>query len=202
MINQTQMLPYIPLVKVFFPHRTLARDLLLVLAGSLLIALTARIVIPLPWTPVPITGQTFGVLLMGALLGSRLGFLAVLAYLFEGALGLPVFAKGGGLAYMLGPTGGYLISYPLAAGVVGYLVERWGADRAFFRTLVAMLAGNLLIYALGLPWLAAWLIGAGKYAGLSGLLAAGMLPFIPGDFIKAVLAAALLPSAWRLVGQR
>lgn len=200
---KTEVLPYLPLVKTLWPKRTLARDLALVLAGSLLVALAARVSIPLPFTPVPITGQTFAILLVGAALGSRLGFLALLAYLVEGGMGLPVFAGGtGGLARILGPTGGFLIAFPLAAGLVGLLVERLGLDRSLLGTFLVMLAGNALLYLVGLPWLAAWLMGAGKFTGLGGLLAMGLFPFIPGDLVKAVLAAILLPSAWRFLGRR
>jgi len=196
----TQVLPYLPLAKALWPRRSLGRDLALVLSGSLFVALLAQVSLPLPFTPVPLTGQTLGVLLVGAALGSRLGFLALLAYLVEGGLGLPFFAGGtGGLAKLLGPTGGYLLAFPLAAGLVGLLVERFGADRSFLKTLLAMLAGNLLIYALGVPWLGAFLAGVGKYPGLAGLLSMGMIPFLPGDLVKAVLAALLLPSAWRLI---
>jgi len=200
---KTEVLPYTPLMKTLWPQRTLARDLLLILAGSLFVALTAQIALPLPFTPVPITGQTLGVLLVGAALGSRLGFLALLAYLLEGAMGLPVFAGGtGGIAKILGPTGGFLLAFPLAAGLVGLLVERFGLDRGFFGPLLAMLLGNALLYLVGLPWLAAWLMGAGKFSGMEGLLAMGLLPFIPGDLVKAVLAALLLPTAWRFLGRR
>ncbi len=200
---KTEVLPYTPLMKTLWPQRTLARDLLLILAGSLFVALTAQIALPLPFTPVPITGQTLGVLLVGAALGSRLGFLALLAYLLEGAMGLPVFAGGtGGIAKILGPTGGFLLAFPLAAGLVGLLVERFGLDRSFFGTLLAMLLGNALLYLVGLPWLAAWLMGAGKFTGVEGLLAMGLFPFIPGDLVKAVLAALLLPTAWRFLGRK
>ncbi|AEB12614.1 biotin transporter BioY [Marinithermus hydrothermalis] len=202
-MNQTQALPYLPLAKVFFPTRSLTRDVALVLAGSLLVALSAQVSVPLPFTPVPVTGQTFGVLLVGAALGSRLGLLALLAYLAEGAAGLPFFAGGSaGVAKLFGPTGGYLIAFPVAAFVVGYLVERFGADRGWGLTFLAMLLGNLIIYALGLAWLGAWLAGAGKFGGLGALLAMGFLPFIPGDLVKAVLAALVLPTAWRFVGRR
>ncbi len=202
-MKETQPLPYVPLAKTLWPTRSFARDLSLILLGSLFVALLAQVAIPLPFTPVPITGQTLGVLLVGAALGSRLGFLSLLAYLLEGAMGLPVFAGGtGGLAKILGPTGGFLLAFPLAAGLVGLLVERFGLDRSFLGTLLAMLLGNALLYLLGLPWLWAWLTGAGKAVGLSGLLAMGFFPFIPGDLLKAVLAAALLPSAWRFLGRR
>ncbi|WP_105317864.1 biotin transporter BioY [Thermus tenuipuniceus] len=199
----TEVLPYTPLVKTLWPRRTLARDLALILGGSLLVALAARVSIPLPFTPVPITGQTLAILLVGAALGSRLGFLSLLAYLAEGAMGLPVFAGGtGGLAKILGPTGGFLLAFPMAAGLVGLLVERFGLDRSFLGTLLAMLAGNALLYLVGLPWLAAWLMGAGKFTGTGALLAMGLFPFIPGDLVKAVVAALLLPSAWKGLGRR
>ncbi|GAA5334682.1 MULTISPECIES: biotin transporter BioY [Thermus] len=200
---KTEALSYTPLAKTLWPKRTLARDLSLVLAGSLFVALTAQVAIPLPFTPVPITLQTLGLLLVGAALGSRLGFLALLAYLLEGAMGLPVFAGGtGGVAKILGPTGGFLLAFPLAAGLAGLLVERFGLDRTFLGTLLAMLAGNALLYLVGLPWLGAWLMGVGKFTGIGGLLAMGLFPFIPGDLVKAVLAALLLPTAWRFLGRR
>src|SRR5215210_5025602 len=122
------------------------RRAMLVVGFSLLMALSAQFVIPLPWTPVPITGQTFVVLLTGALLGSRLGALAMIAYLIEGASGLPFFrAGGGGLTYLaLSPTTGYLLSYPLAAFVVGLLAER-GWDRRFTTAAAAMAIGSALI---------------------------------------------------------
>lgn len=200
---KTEALAYTPLVKTLWPKRTLARDLSLILAGSLFVALTAQVAIPLPFTPVPLTLQTLGILLVGAALGSRLGFLALLAYLLEGAMGLPVFAGGtGGVARILGPTGGFLLAFPLAAGLVGLLVERFGLDRSFFGTLLAMLLGNALLYLVGLPWLGAWLVGVGKFTGIGGLLARGLFPFLPGDLVKAVLAALLLPTAWRFLGRK
>ncbi|GAA6754885.1 biotin biosynthesis protein BioY [Thermus sp. 2.9] len=200
---KTEALAYTPLVKTLWPKRTLARDLSLILAGSLFVALTAQVAIPLPFTPVPLTLQTLGILLVGAALGSRLGFLALLAYLLEGAMGLPVFAGGtGGVARILGPTGGFLLAFPLAAGLVGLLVERFGLDRSFFGTLLAMLLGNALLYLVGLPWLGAWLVGVGKFTGMGGLLAMGLFPFLPGDLVKAVLAALLLPTAWRCLGRK
>ncbi|WP_243094278.1 biotin transporter BioY [Thermus thalpophilus] len=200
---KTEALAYTPLVKTLWPKRTLARDLSLILAGSLFVALTAQVAIPLPFTPVPLTLQTLGILLVGAALGSRLGFLALLAYLLEGAMGLPVFAGGtGGVARILGPTGGFLLAFPLAAGLVGLLVERFGLDRSFFGTLLAMLLGNALLYLVGLPWLGAWLVGVGKFTGMGGLLAMGLFPFLPGDLVKAVLAALLLPTAWRFLGRK
>ena len=152
-----------------------------------------RLAYVLPFTPVPVTGLTLGVLLVGAALGSQRGALALALYLLEGAAGLPVFAGGGsGPAWLLGPTAGYLWSAPLAAWVVGKLAEKqW--DRAPSTAFCAMVAGNISIYAVALPWLALF-VGPGQ------VLATGLLPFIPGDLLKAALATALLPAAWKAVG--
>jgi biotin transport system substrate-specific component len=169
-------------------------DAALIMAGSALVALSARVAIPLPFTPVPVTAQTFAVLLVGAALGSRRGALALAAYLAEGAAGMPVFSGGGCcVAWLAGPTAGYLWSYPLAAFTVGALAER-GWDRSPGRAGLAMLAGNALIYVVALPWLA-FFVGAGQ------VLEAGLLPFIPGDLLKVALAAAALPAAWAIVGR-
>jgi biotin transport system substrate-specific component len=163
-----------------------------VVGFSLFVGLSAQVAIPLPGTPVPITGQTFAVLLTGALLGGARGIAALALYLAEGAIGLPVFAQGKwGIAALLGmPSSGYLLACPVAAAVVGSLAER-GWDRRFGTTLVAMLAGNTVFYLLGLPWLATF-VGAGR------VLSMGLLPFVPGDLLKLLLAAILLPAAWRL----
>ncbi|MBO9360624.1 MAG: biotin transporter BioY [Thermoflexus sp.] len=171
-------------------------DIALILGGSLLTALMARVAIPLPFTPVPITGQTFAVLLVGAALGSWRGGLSMVAYLLEGALGLPVFAGGAaGLARLGGPTGGYLIGFVAAAFVTGWLAER-GWDRRPATTALAMLAGNAVIYLFGLPWLAGFV---GGFLGPKGALALGLLPFVVGDLLKLLLATIALPSAWFLV---
>lgn len=170
------------------------RILALVVAFSLLTALAAQIVIPLPWTPIPITGQTFAVLLTGALLGSRLGALAMIAYVIEGASGLPFFQSGnGGVRYLiLSPTAGYLLSYPLAAFVTGLLAER-GWDKRFLTAALAMAFGSIMILLCGWSWLAIW-SGSAAHA-----LSIGVLPFLPGDIIKIALAAAALPSGWALL---
>ncbi len=181
-------------------HDGLARDALLVLAFAALMPLLARVAIPLPFTPVPITGQTFGVLLAGALLGPRRGALAMVAYLAEGLAGLPVFASGtsawspsrAGVPVIVGPSAGYLLSSPIAAFAVGFLAER-GWDRRFWRAVAAMLVGEAVIYLVGLPWL-------GAYVGMERAVPLGLLPFVPGDALKLLLAAALLPAAWRLLG--
>jgi biotin transport system substrate-specific component len=171
-------------------------DAVLILGSSLLTALMARVEIPLPFTPVPITGQTFAVLLVGAALGSRRGALSMAVYLLEGALGLPVFAGGAaGLARLRGPTGGYLIGFIAAAFVTGWLAER-GWDRRPATTALAMLTGNAVIYLFGLPWLA-WFVGG--FLGPKGALALGLLPFVPGDLLKLLLATLAFPSVWLLV---
>jgi biotin transport system substrate-specific component len=173
------------------------RQVALVVAFSLLMALSAQFVIPLPWTPVPITGQTFVVLLAGALLGSRLGALAMIAYLIEGASGLPFFrAGGGGLTYLaVSPTTGYLLSYPLAAFVTGLLAER-GWDKRFTTAAVAMAMGSVLILLGGWAWLSLW------FKTASDAWRAGVLPFLLGDAIKIALAAAALPAGWAVVHHR
>lgn len=174
---------------------SLAFDLALVLAGSALIALSARVAIPLPFSPVPITGQTFAVLLVGAALGRRRGAAAVLAYLAEGAAGLPVFAGAHtGPAALVGPTGGYLFGFVPGAWLCGYLAER-GWDRSVGGTIASMTLGNVAIFAVALPWLA-------RFVGAANVWALGFWPFIPGDVMKIGLAAAVLPLAWKWVGTR
>jgi len=181
------------LTAALIPEKGLLRNAALVVVFSLFTALAAQVSIPLPFTPVPITGQTFAVLLTGALLGSRLGAASLTLYLAEGAAGLPVFALGrSGLTTLLGPTGGYLFAFPAAAFTVGWLAER-GWDRRVFTTALAMLVGNLVIYAGGVPWLAHFVGGWSKAVTL------GMLPFLPGDALKLVLAVVLLPAGWRIV---
>lgn len=170
----------------------LAWQAIAVVAGSALVALTAQIQIPLPFSPVPVTGQTFGVLLVAASLGARLGPASVGLYVLEGAVGLPVYAGGAaGLARLGGPTGGYLVGFVAAAAVIGALARR-GWDRRLPTAFLAMLAGEVAIYVFGLAWLS-------RFPLQVGLLEAGLLPFIPGDLYKAALAALALPAAWRLV---
>lgn len=164
----------------------------LVVAGSVLMALSARLQVPM-W-PVPMTMQTFAVLVIGMAYGWRLGGATLIAYLAEGAVGLPVFASGAGLAYMAGPTGGYLAGFVLAATLVGWLGER-GWDRSVVLTLVAMMFGTALIFGCGVAWLST-LIGTEK------AIAAGLTPFLVGAGFKIALAAAVLPVAWWLIGRR
>ncbi|HEX4207642.1 MAG TPA: biotin transporter BioY [Ktedonobacteraceae bacterium] len=178
------------------PSRSMniVRDGLLVIGFAALIAVTSRLEIRLPFTPVPITLQTLFVLLTGAALGSKRGALAMLAYLAAGAAGLPVFSGGaGGFPYLLGVTAGYLWAFPLAAFAVGWLCER-GLDRSFWTSALAMVPGTLIIYAIGVSWLALL-----THISLYQAFIAGMLPFIPGDLFKLVVAALLLPTAWMIV---
>ena len=184
------------LVDVLLPRqqRSWLLDAALVLIFSAFVALTAQVEIPL-W-PVPLTLQTLGVLFTGAVLGSRRGTLTLLLYLIEGAVGLPVFAGGvSGVAQLLGPTGGYLVGFVLAAGVVGWLAER-GWDRRLSWTALAMVIGNLVIYALGVAWLTIYL------GDLQAALVSGALIFIPGDLIKIALATLALPAGWALAYRR
>jgi biotin transport system substrate-specific component len=176
-----------------WPRAGFLSNALLVAGASLLTALAAQVTVPVPWSPVPITGQTFAVLLSGAVLGARRGSLAQCLYLAAGAAGLPVFASGGsGPNTFLGPTGGYLFAFPLAAALTGTLAQR-GWDRRFVTMMAAMLLASGVIFALGLAALARFVPG-------DRLLAAGLLPFIPGDLVKATLAALVFPAAWRRVG--
>ena len=169
------------------------RQLALVVAFSLLTALAAQIAIPTPWSDVPITGQTFAVLLTGALLGSRLGALAMIAYLIEGAAGLPFFAAGGsGLARLtVSPWAGYLWAYPVAAFLTGWLAER-GWDRRYLKAAAAMALGSTVILFGGMIW-RLW------FMSFEQSLLTGVVPFLPGDAIKIALAAAVLPSGWALL---
>ena len=172
------------------PRAGALSNLALIVGASLVTALAAQIEFRVPWSPVPITGQTFAVLLSGAVLGARRAFLAQLLYLVEGACGLPVFAGGAfGLVKFAGPTGGYLLAFPFAAAVTGALAER-GWDRHFFTMLAAMLLGSVVIFASGLAVLS-------RFVPADQLLGAGLLPFLPGDLIKSSLAALAFPAAWR-----
>lgn len=172
--------------------RAVLYDVALVAGASLFIALMAQLTIYLPFSPVPVTGQTLAVLLIGALLGSSRGSMAVLAYMTEGVAGMPVFAGGlAGPAVLAGPTGGYLAGFVVAAYAVGWLAER-GWDRNTLSTVAAMLVGNIAIYLSGLVWLA-------QFIGGQNALAAGLYPFIPGDIAKLIFAALLLPAGWKLL---
>jgi biotin transport system substrate-specific component len=178
----------------FYPRAsTWLRDIVLIISGSLLLAVLAQVSFPLPFTPVPLTGQTFGVLLLGAALGSKRGFASLLLYILEGGLGLPFFAgASSGWHVLVGATAGYLVGFAVAAYVIGLLAER-GLERAVRTSFLPFLVGTLIIYFFGVAWLAI-LLGSFIKAILAGLL-----PFLIGDVIKLVLAALALPAAWRIV---
>ncbi|UBV42425.1 biotin transporter BioY [Deinococcus taeanensis] len=185
------------LARQLVPAPSVAWDLVLIAGGAAFVAALAQAEIPLQ--PVPLTLQTLGVLLVGAALGWKRALAALALYVAAGAAGLPVYAGGASGLMNSAGTGvraslGYLISYPFAAALVGFLVERYALDRRFLGTCLAMLAGSVVIYAFGLPVLSA-------VTGLKGgaLLTAGLTPFLLGDTIKLVLAALLLPTVWRFV---
>ena len=169
------------------------RDLLLIATGALFLAALAQIEIVLPFTPVPITGQTFGVLLIGAVLGSTRGAASILLYITEAALGLPFFAGGAsGLRVLTGATAGYLVGFIVAAYAVGWLAER-GLERSLRTSIIPFLAGTLIIYAGGVAWLSVVL------GSFSKAVALGLLPFLAGDVVKLIAASMVLPGAWKLV---
>jgi biotin transport system substrate-specific component len=184
------------LVGAIWPEGSLAKPLrlaILALAGTMLLTLSAKVQVPF-W-PVPMTMQTFVVLAIGMAYGWRLGGATLLLYMAEGAMGLPVFAgtpeKGIGIAYMMGGTGGYLVGFMLAAMLTGWLAER-GMDRRPTTTALAMLAGNVAIYVPGVLWLAS-LIGFEKAVQF------GLTPFLASDVVKLLLAAAVMPLAWKAI---
>ncbi|MGB6836685.1 MAG: biotin transporter BioY [Dehalococcoidia bacterium] len=188
------------LTDAVLPRETVARQALLIVGAVAFLALAAQVSWNYPFIqtraggPVPITGQTFGVLVIGALLGSRLGGTAILAYLTAGVAGFPIFAGwSGSYTHFAGPTGGYLLGLVIAAMVVGWFAER-GWDRSRWIVL-PMLLGNALIYVPGLLWLHQWQ----RVVGLEGqTLDMGLWPFVPGDLLKLVAAALVLPAGWTL----
>jgi biotin transport system substrate-specific component len=174
------------------PRVDLLTDAVLVVAGTGLVAAAAQVSIP--FEPVPLTGQTFAVLLVGSALGAIRGLASLGLYLWLGVAGAPIYADGHhGWSVLTGATGGYIVGFVLAAAVTGYLAER-GWDRQFSSAVGAMLTGNVIIYAVGLPWLAAVV-----NLNFEDTLEAGLYKFVPGDLLKLYLAAALLPTAWRVV---
>ena len=174
-----------------------------VLFVTALTAAAAQVSVPLPFTPVPLTLQPMVVLLGGAVLGSRLGMASQVLYLLLGCAGLPVFAASAvlpqGVFRLLGPTGGYLMSYPFAAYLTGGLAER-GFDRRYLTSVAAMVAGLAVVFACGVTWLA--FFARPVRAGLDGALAAGLYPFVLVDVAKVCVASAVLPGVWALIGRR
>lgn len=170
------------------------KDIALVLGGAALTGIAAQIAVPVPGSPVPVSGQTFAALLVGTALGARRGFLSLALYAVAGMAGMPWFAQATSGYGM--PSFGYILGMMLAATVVGALARR-GADRSVLRTAGAMAVGSLIIYAVGVPYLA---LAAGMT--LSKAVAAGLTPFLIGDALKAALAMGALPATWKLVGRR
>ena len=174
---------------------SLLRKAAIVLAGSALVAVCAHVALPLYFTPVPLTLQTLAVLLIGLVLSPRLAAATLVAYLIEGAVGLPVFAPSvlgvSGLAHLIGPTGGYLLAYPLAAAMTSFLYRR--SQRGFFAAAFSAAAGSLLVLALGAVWLAVF-----SHASVQNVLALAVIPFLPGDALKIVAAAGLATGFVRL----
>jgi biotin transporter BioY len=182
-------------VDIFRPdERALAvlYDAIMVIGGSFLVGLSAQVKVYLPFGLVPITAQTFAVLVLGALLGSRRAGLTMLFYLVEGALGLPVFAAGVGLPVLFGPTGGYLVGFVPAAYLVGRLAEL-GWDRKIITAVAAMIAGDAVLLLFGFAWLA-------TLTNIRTAFVTGLWPFIVGDILKVMLAASALPAGWKLLG--
>ena len=181
------------LVDTVWKDRSLVRNIVIAIVGSLLLYASAKIKVP--FYPVPMTMQTLVVLMIGMVCGWRLGMATVALYLVEGALGLPVFSgtpeRGIGLVYMTGPTGGYLVGFLFAAGLCGWLAEK-GWDRNMLTTFAAMVLGTLLIYACGVYWL-------GTVIGLGKAFEVGMRLFLWGDLLKVTLAMLLLPTVWKLL---
>ena len=195
MKNQTHMLTYPSLFETLVLDKAennsqkIFRHGILSFTGSALIALCAQVSVP--FYPVPVTMQTFAVILIGLTYGWRLGGITVALYLIEGSIGLPVFAGGkGGMIVMMGPTAGYLFGFFLAAVACGWFTER-GFDRSYLKLIVPLLVGNVLLYTSGLIWL-------GNFIGWDKpFLDLGLYPFILGDLLKIALAAVLLPTVWK-----
>lgn len=194
-MSTTTLSPDRPVVLADLLPRTAVRDVSLVIGAALLTALCAQIEIPVPGSPVPISGQTFAVVLTAAPLGARRGASAQLLYVLLGLIGLPFYSGGdSGTEVLFGATGGYLVGFVLAAWIVGTLAER-GQDRRVLRAIAAFILGQGVIFAIGVPWLAVV-----ADLGPVDALQAGLFPFVLGGLIKAALAGGLMPAAWRIFG--
>ena len=181
-------------VDVFRPGEKVSAvmyDAFVILFGSLILAISSNLKVYTAISPVPITGQTFAVLMLASLLGARRGVTTILAYIAGGIAGLPFFAGGIGPAVLAGPTGGYLVGFAAAAYVVGRLAEI-GWDRRVSTTIAAMFIGEVVLYAFGVCWFAAM-------TNFRVAIATGLYPFLIGDIMKIALAAAVLPSGWKLL---
>ena len=175
------------LINLLFPTKgtnAYIKYILLILSGTILLAVSSKIQVPF-W-PVPMTMQTFIVFLIGMTYGWRLSFFTLLAYLVEGAIGLPVFAKGGGLMYLAGPTAGYLYGMLGAATLIGFLSEN-GYSQSYIKCFIALLLGSIIIFSCGVGYL-------GSIIGYDKAVSAGLMPFVPSEFFKIALALVLIPS--------
>ena len=190
--NAATLQPRTPVVLADLVPGTLVRDVSLVVGAACFVGVLAQISIHLPFTPVPITGQTLGVLLAGTALGWKRGLVSMGLYAVAGLVGVPWFA--GHASGYVGASFGYILGFVLCAGLCGWLAER-KADRSLWKSVPAMVAGEVVMYAVGVTWLALDLhLGAGK------AISEGLTPFLAGDAIKAAIAAGLLPAAWKLAG--
>ena len=167
------------------------KSVFVILVGTILLAVSAKIQTPL--APVPVTMQTFAVLLIGMAFGYKIGTAIVIVYLIEGAFGLPVFAKGGGLLYLAGPTAGYLYGMTIAAAVIGFFAE-FGYNESYFKSLISLLVGTFIIFLFGVGYL-------GSVIGYDKALAGGLYPFIPSEFFKIGLAVIIIPSITRYINK-
>ncbi len=167
------------------------KNIALALFGTLLLTVSAKVQVPF-W-PIPMTMQTFIVFVIGMSYGSRLAFLTLLIYLLEGSLGLPVFAKGGGLMYLAQPTAGYLFGMTIAAGVIGFFAER-GYASSYIKSLVPLTIGTLIIFALGVGYL-------GTFIGFDKAIILGLFPFWPSEVFKIALAMFIIPSIWKYINK-
>ena len=181
-MNNTRIL--INNLKIFQGINQNVTNISLILFGTLLLTISAKVQVPF-W-PVPMTMQTFIVFLIGATYGVKLSFLTLVAYLFEGAIGLPVFAAGGGIVYLTGPTAGYLYGMTIGAVVISYFADK-GFSVSYIKTLISIIVGSILIFALGVLYL-------GSIIGYSKAIQAGLLPFIPSELFKIALAVILIPT--------
>ena len=182
----------IPLVNVLFRTsgiNTYLKYILLIVFGTILLAVSSKIQVPF-W-PVPMTMQTFVVFIIAMAYGWKLSFLTLIAYLFEGAMGLPVFAKGGGFLYLTGPTAGYLYGMTIAAGIMGYFADL-GYGKSIIKCIFPLLIGTVIIFVLGVGYLS-------SIIGLEKALVAGLLPFIPSELFKIALALFIIPSIWKYI---
>ena len=192
----TVPVPGTPRVLVDFWHQSLVRDAVLVLGGAAFTGLLAQLSYAPPGWVVPITGQTLGVLLVGAAYGPLRSLLSMVLYLIAGIAGIPCFAQASsGSSVVTGATGGYLVGFVLAAPLVGWLATR-GRARTVSAALGAFVLGSLVVYAVGVPWLA-----SATSHSLAWAITNGLLPFVAGDLFKALIAAGLLPMAWALVAR-